>query len=175
MRDVLTKIAARLSPDTRRNIIVALGAAGLLLIFISGFVHTPEEPTEQAQPPPESQISQSDYQTELEQRLCSMISAIDGAGSVRVMITLDGTAEDVYVFDQSVGGSGDTQNEQREYVKVRSKDGSEQTVLRRQKMPEIRGVLVVCSGADSAVVREKITRAAAGALGIAQSKVVVTV
>ena len=109
------------------------------------------------------------------------MSLIDGAVSVKVMITIDATSEDIYAIDrsESTGGTADDtsssqqHSEQNEHVIVRGKDGSEQAVLKKQRMPEIRGVLVVCEGGGSEVVKERITAAVSGALGISQSKVVV--
>ncbi len=182
MRETLGKLFSKISPELRRRVIVGLGVVGLALIFLSGFIHTePAEPT--AEPPPES-TSGDDYRAELERDLEAMISAIDGAGAVRVMITMESTAEDVYAVDKSESESKslpegasqpDTQrSEENEYVIIKGRDGGEQTVLKKQRMPEIRGVLVVCDGGGSSVTKEKITAAVAGVLGVPGSKVVVT-
>lgn len=185
--DVFGKLTAKISPEKRRRAIIALGTIGLLLIFLSSFLPTDsvEKKAENTdEPPPASNESAEDYRKTLEQELCSIISAIDGAGSVKVMITMESTTEDVFAVDktESENRSGSEsspdgsvqRSEENEYVIVKGTDGSESTVVKKQRMPEVRGVLVVCDGAASAVVREKITAAAAGALGIERSRVVVT-
>ena len=168
----------RISPQNRRRAVIAAGVIGLLLIFISSLL--PEKSSEETttdEPPPVQ--TESDYRKELENELCDIISAIDGAGTVKVMITMDTTAEDVYAANRTESKREDASQESQmgeetEYVIIKGKDGNETAVLRKQRMPEIRGVLIVCDGGKSAVTREKITQAAAGALGIAQGKVVVT-
>ena len=180
--EVIKKYLSKISPGTRRNAIVFLGAAGLLLIFLSTWIRPETEVREIAEPPPESESS-ADYRKMLETELSEIVSAIDGAGDVKIMITMDSTAEDIYAVDKtesesrelSSGDDGETRRSaENEYVIVKGKDGSEQAVLKKQRMPEIRGVLVVCSGGGSSVTREKITQAVSGALGIPRSKVVVT-
>ena len=185
--DVFGKLSAKITPRNRRRAIIALGTIGLLLIFLSSFLPTDtgEKKAEKTdEPPPTASDSAEDYRKTLEQELGAIISAIDGAGSVRVMITMDSTTEDVFAVDRSESEnrsgseSSDEQSVQRseenEYVIIKGKDGSEQTVVKKQKMPEIRGVLVVCTGGASAVTREKVTAAVAVALGISQSRVMVT-
>lgn len=183
MGEMLKKWLPRFDMGARRRLITAVGALGLLLIFLSSFIPADtakEKP--QSEPHETESVSDDDHRKDLERELGEIISAIDGAGNVRVFITMDSTAEDVYAIDrtesESKSGSGEQTSsahaEENEYVIIRSKDGSEQTVLKKQRMPEIRGVLIVCDGGGSSVVKEKITAAAAGALGITQSKVVVT-
>lgn len=179
MREIVRKICERLPPERRRAIITAVGAAGLLLIFLSGILPPRSSEKTAEEPPPQAE---SDYRRELEEELTDIIGAIDGVGAVRVMITMDSTAEDVYAVDRSESESSragesdkDVQrNSENAYVIVKARDGSEQAVLKKQRMPEIRGVLIVCDGGSSAVVREKVTAAAAGALGIARGAVFVT-
>ena len=183
MGEFLRKISSRLDSGARRRIITAAGALGLLLIFLSGFLPSEAKKTESSDDPRQNVSVSDDYgRKELERELGEMISAIEGAGHARVFITMDTTAEDIYAVDrtesESAGGSGEQSSsahtEENEYVKLRGRDGSEQAVLKKRRMPEIRGVLIVCDGGGSSVVKEKITAAAAGALGVAQSRVVVT-
>ena len=184
MRETFERLIARISPQRRQTLIVALGLAGLALILLSSLL--PEKPEEKDAAQEQSAVSSTadGSREQLESELASMLSSIEGAGAVRVMITMDTTAEDVYAVDRtaSEGSSAadgasqpNTQHsEQNAYVIVKGKDGSEQAILRKQRMPEIRGVLVVCTGGGSAVTREKITAAAAGALGVPPARVVVT-
>ena len=175
------RLFSAVSAQKRRRLIVALGAAGLALIFVSSVL--PEKPEPAAETASAVSEPAEDDCAALERELEEMLSHIDGAGEVRVMITMDSTTEDVYAVDKSESESRslrdgtsqpDTQrSEQNEYVIVKGRDGGEQALLRKQRMPEVRGVLVVCSGAGSAVTREKVTLAVSGALGVERSKVVV--
>ncbi len=115
----------------------------------------------------------------LEKRLEQLLSKIDGAGSVSVMITLDSTEELVYEKDTKTenssqsdeSGSSGSRSSETEAVLYGSSKSPLQigTVL-----PKVRGAAVVCEGARDPVIRERIVNTVAGALNIGTSRVYVT-
>lgn len=175
-----------LSVDKKRNIIIVLGIAGIFLIFVSNFIHTNTSESEETASPQSEELTVESYRKQLEAELVEIVSAIEGAGHVEILITMDSTIEDIYVLEKSIDektqqrsdeSSFDSESEYREeneYVIIKSKDGSEQAVLQKQVMPKIRGVLIVCDGGGNSVTREKITKAVASVLNISSGKVYVT-
>lgn len=116
-----------------------------------------------------------DYALALEERLTSIISAIDGVGAVKVMVTVESTGEDVYLhnFDYGEDENPDGKNsyEQKdEYVIVNNGDSEEGIVVKVQQ-PEIRGVAVVCQGASSEKVRAAIVQTVTALLDISSARV----
>ncbi len=87
----------------------------------------------------------SAYEAELEKRLTDILSEIEGIGELRVMVTLD-------------------TSEQTEY-------GKNEDMLISVKMPQVRGVIVVCGGGDSVVVREKVVRAVTSVFAVSSTRV----
>ncbi len=182
----IKKILSNVSADKKRTFIVVLGIAGIVLIFLSNFIHTESGSTEESVPQESEPLTVESYRKQLEEELTRIVSAIDGAGKVEILITMDSTIEDVYILEKNVNEksvnnsdenaveSETEYKEENEYVIIRSKDGSEQTVLQKQVMPKIRGVLVVCDGGGNSVTREKITQAVASVLNISSGKVYVT-
>lgn len=85
------------------------------------------------------------YEAELEKRLTDILSEIEGIGELHVMVTLD-------------------TSEQTEY-------GKNEEMLLSVKMPQVRGVIVVCGGGDSVVVREKVVRAVTGVFAVSSTRV----
>lgn len=170
--------------EKKRSIIIIIGFVGIALIFISGMFAEKEE----IEPQHEETIpvTADDYRKQLEQELSDIISRIDGAGEVCILITMETTTEDVYAVEKkteeknsnsssSDGGNSDGEyREENKYVTVKRKDGSEDAVLEKQIMPKIRGVLVVCDGGGNSVIKEKITQAVSGVLNISGGKVFVT-
>lgn len=182
----IKKILPNISADKKRAVIVALGIAGIVLIFASNFIHTESSNTEENVSQESEPLTVESYRKQLEEELTRIVSAIDGAGKVEILITMDSTIEDVYILEKnvsekSVSNSDETAaeneneyKEENEYVIIKGKDGSEQTVLQKQVMPKIRGVLVVCDGGGNSATREKITRAVSSVLNISSGKVYVT-
>ena len=101
MRETFERLLARISPQRRQTLIVALGLAGLALILLSSLL--PEKPEEKDGAQERSAVSSTadGSREQLESELASMLSSIEGAGAVRVMITMDTTAEDVYAVDRT--------------------------------------------------------------------------
>lgn len=182
-REFIKKAYAFLA-DKKRTIIIVIGLAGIVLIFVSGFLG--EKSESEPQPDEAVPITAEDYRKQLENELAAIISRIDGAGEVSILITMESTTEDVYAVERKTEeknshseyeGNIDSDGEYKEenkYVTVKRKDGSEDTVLQKQIMPKIRGVLVVCDGGGNSVVKEKITQAVSGVLNISGGKVFVT-
>jgi stage III sporulation protein AG len=110
------------------------------------------------------------YVSYLEQHLAEVLSQIDGAGDVTVMITLKSSSEkviekDVNVENESVsetdsqGGTRTTENYSKGESTIYndSGDNGEEPYVSKEISPQIEGVLVVASGGGNAVVKENIT------------------
>lgn len=161
----LTELMRRLTGSKRAMTIAAgLGILGMLLILFSG--GSDDAPAQKIETDVRtdsaSNVSQwTDYKTAAEQELAGILSAIDGVGKVQVMITVSGSEE--YVYAESVNSAAE--REEREYVIL--KNGSaEEALVQSVKAPVIKGVVVVCEGADSDRVRERVYRAVTAALQI---------
>ena len=152
----------KMQTDKKRALIVLLCAAALLLLVLSEWMGGRQSAPAQTQ--------ETDYAAELETKLSQMISAIDGAGRTKVLVTLKGSGETVYARnDKMEADSTRTQSEQA-YVLVRS--GSDETGLRLKTVtPQVLGVAVVCEGADVPQVRQAIMDTITAALDIGASHV----
>lgn len=115
-------------------------------------------------------VSADAYVQTLESRLEDLLSSIEGAGKTQVLITLRSGAETVYARDDRLDSEeGRTQSEQS-YVTLR--DGSQESGLPLKTVsPQIRGVAIVCEGADDPAVRQAITQTVTAALGVGASHV----
>ncbi len=116
-----------------------------------------------------------EYITDLENRLTSMISLIDGAGETRVMITLESGSEEIYLHDYDYGENNDPSGKNSlerkdEYVIIDGETGEKGIVVRVAE-PRIRGVAVVCKGADSETVRSRIVETVTALLDISSARV----
>ena len=156
------KIKERLKGDKRLAVIVCAGIAGILLLMLSELVPHSEE--KKAEEPAETGLAE--YEQSIEERLSELISSIDGAGRTRVMITLDSGDENVYATKDK----SSEKSYEKEYVVIKN-DGDEDGMLLKVIEPEIRGVAVVCEGADSASVKQEIINTVTAVLGVGTSRV----
>lgn len=124
------------------------------------------------------------YAEELEMALTDILSAMEGAGRVKVMITLKSSAEAIVEKDMteqtggitevdSEGGSRNTADVLRtgETVFQSGKDGLSIPYVRQVLAPEIEGVLVCAEGGGDESINKNITEAIQALFGIDVHKI----
>ena len=104
-----------------------------------------------------------------EERLCSILSRIQGVGKVEVMLTTASGAETVYQTDQT--GSD---NSARTDTVVITDSGRNQTGLIRQINPPVYlGAVMVCEGGDKPAVKLAVAEAVSRVTGLRSHQIVV--
>jgi len=175
--------------------IVILLAAGVILLLISsmfadgsGSLSGIFGAGSNATPPPHNiyiptqhtnSTNLNDHVFQLEQRLEELLSSVEGAGRVRVMLTVSRGREIVLANTHNIdnsstretdsaGGTRDieTTREQEAYVIIRTADGSEAPLVLAELEPTIEGVAIVAEGGNCIVVANNLIRLTAAALGI---------
>lgn len=165
---MLEKASEKFKTDKRIIVIVAVGILGIILLVISELI-----PDSEVKSPPQTsqeEETQDNSVTELEKRLTELISSIDGAGNAKVMITLDTGDENVYAVQDKSSNSEKSNSYDRDYIVI-EKDGNEDGLLLKVVEPEIRGVAVVCEGADFPEVRSEIVNTVTAVLGVSSNRV----
>lgn len=90
----LPKLSEKLKKDKKLLLTVAAGILGIVFIVISEFI--PKSSYKKAETGEQNKNSVSSYEETLEKRLESIISSVDGAGRVQVMVTLDTSEQTQY-------------------------------------------------------------------------------
>ena len=101
----------------------------------------------------------------LETRLEDVLSQINGAGQVRVVLTTISLEEMIYQTDQDGEGKRVTT------VTVSDGQRNETGLVRQVISPKYRGAVVVCHGADDPVVRLAIVEAVSNATGLGSDRI----
>ncbi len=122
--------------------------------------------------PPKQTSSDTEYSVQyyteiLEQRITALCTSVSGIQEAAVLLTLESGSE--YVYAQNTTTSGSTTGAW-DYVIIRQGEG-EEAVMVTEIYPKIRGVAVVCTGGDSAAVRQTITELLSAALGISSNRI----
>ena len=148
------------------------GAAGLLLIMISSLLPDKKAAPDMVKEQRQSVCDSSEYCKDTEERLEAFLSEIDGAGEVKVYLTVGSEQRYVYATEGRHSRSDNKTEEEEKYVIVGG--GSEKNALiETVEAPEITGAVIVCGGGGDAAVREQIYKAASAALGIPTVKIYV--
>ncbi len=153
--------------------VVILGLAGMALILFSDiFSGSSSKTAEKETSEPSASIEYKEYVSEMESRLRGILEKIGGVGKAEVMITAAGSGEYVYAKDEKSDTDGSSISRDEKYVIIGG--GNKNALVRKIDNPEITGVVVVCEGGESNVVREKVYSAVAAAFDIPSQKIFVT-
>lgn len=164
MKDSFKNLIEKFTCDKKRLFIIVAGIVGVLLLVVSEFIPESEEDVEITEN--DDEISFTSYEKDIEERLKNLIESIDGAGKVQVMVTIESGDEKVYATESKKTEN----NEEKSYVLV-DIEGSDSGLLLKIAQPEIRGVAIVCQGADSPTVRNAVVGAVTSVLGISSNRV----
>lgn len=166
---------------------------GIVLLVASATIFKPEKPAAVPTGEPEN-INGADaaqqteavetYEQGLEKRLEQTLSLVEGAGNVRVMVTINygkeivvaqniDATESVNDEKDNEGGTRNVQSksEKNTFVMLRQKDGSEYPLILKEIEPKVEGVVIVAEGGDNIVVKDALVRAACSVLGAQSHKV----
>lgn len=112
----------------------------------------------------------SEYVQEVKKELGQILSEVSGAGTPRIMITLESSAEQYYHSDTKT-----KQTDSQTTFSYQSQAYQEDTpVIVREIFPSIKGVAVVCDGAKNSQVKKRIINLISCALDIPTNKIYVT-
>ncbi len=134
----LKKTVAKLKNNKLILVILIIGIV-LLTIPLSG---TDKEEKEK----------KTDYEATLTEKTEEVLALISGAGKVKVMLTLDNDGTTYPVTEKSQSGE-------------KTVSSSGKIAVSKEEYPEVRGVVVVASGADIPGVREDIIEAVRAVTG----------
>ena len=130
----------------RVQLLAAVGMAGLLLLAVSEWL-----PAETAAAPSAAETQDIDYAAQLEQQMAELLATVEGAGTVRVMVTVSHREKTVYAADTESRADGSAASTP---VLV---NGNTAGLIETVYAPEVLGVAVVCTGGDDPAVQANIT------------------
>lgn len=109
-------------------------------------------------------------QPDISQELSRILSQIDGAGEVSVMLTVQTGTSTVYQTDGNVT-TGEAGTTQQDTVIITDENRTQSGLVQHIVYPEYRGAIIVCQGADNAQVRLNIMEAVARITGLGMDKI----
>lgn len=156
--------------DKKTAFTLILGAAGILLVLLSGFGNN-EETQKSKNENDITIMSEAELSDELEK----LLGAIEGAGKVKVMVTFRSYGETVYAENKEANISSDGETDSTdEYIIIDGTDG--ETGLRLKIIsPEVKGVAVICQGGNNPIIKEQITSVVSALFDISSNKISVAV
>lgn len=154
----INKIIKKFSNTKSLYIIIIIGV--VLMLFSSGEEH-------------QSDTKAPAYETYSDQeRLQQILSKIDGAGQVSVMVTYYGTSSyDVAYEKKQISSEKSEETTKSEENSVITTDG--EPLVKGTVYPKAKGVVIIAEGAGDVEVKKALTDAASVALDVASCRVCV--
>ena len=163
----LKKVSKKFSEFVRKYRFVAIILlAGLLLMCLPG-----KNKTVETSKSTESEIESAKENLPLDQTLCDILSRIDGAGEVQVLLTLQKGEETVFQTDSHTSVNSDSHSTQIDTVIISGSDKNEYGLVRQINAPVYMGAIVVCQGGDSPKVRLAIVDAVSKVTGLGANQI----
>lgn len=149
---------------------------GLGLMLLPAGKQSQDEPAAEAAPLQTVQTDE-EYCRQTERRLAEILSRVDGAGSVSVMLTLQTGPSTSYQSDLSTSSRSDPEGtqttvEKKTVILSRGSSYNEAAVIHTE-YPAFRGALIVSGGADDASVRYRLMTAVSALLGLGTDQITV--
>lgn len=138
-------------------------AVGLILLILPPFADSKEG----KQVIPEN----SDNILSVEDQLSHILSYVQGAGKVQVMLSIAYGEETLYQTDDSHSTNADNRSDKSDTVTITGSDRSEIGLIKQVNPPVYSGAIVVCQGADNPSVRFAVVEAVSKVTGLGTDKI----
>lgn len=165
------KLLETFKKDKKMLLVIFVGIIGVLIIALSEISF--DDSTDKNN---EKMLNSDSYEycAYIEKRVEDIVSSIDGAGNVKVMITLAETTE--YVYAQNQNGTKksnkDSENsDNKNSFVIIERDNNDSGLLIKTFEPKIRGVAIVCDGGDSPTVQQQIYSTVSAVLNVSTARI----
>jgi len=107
----------------------------------------------------------------LQEALGRILSKVEGAGKVEVLLTEKRGEEILFQTDEQRSQSDNSLNQERQTILVENSDRQKTGLVRQVNPPVFQGAVVISQGADSATVRLALVEAVMGATGLPSNSI----
>lgn len=150
--------------NNKQILLVVIGVLGVLLIAAGG----QKSKSVQTQVQPNKTDEHLEYVLQMEQKIETILSKIQGVGKVRVGLALEAGAETIYAKDVRIDRAG--QHNESKHVFMKQK-GSDSALIETTAEPIVRGVAVVCEGAGQIEVDAQIIEVVSVLTGVTTNRI----
>lgn len=146
-------------------VIIALIVLGLLLLVLP--INSTSAGTYQSE---DERLNK--YINDTEDKIETLCSKIQGVSNVNVTVYLDSGFETVYAYNEQNKATSNGINSEKKYVTIGS-GNDESMVCIVEKMPNICGIAIVCSGGGNPVIANQLINLISSAYNVPKNKIYV--
>ena len=109
----------------------------------------------------------------LNEQIAALLSKVEGAGRVEVMLSIETGEEILYQADEDINTTEQSSATRKETVVITDSERSETGLIRQTNPPNYLGAIVVCDGADSPTVRLALCEAVSKITGLGSDRIAI--
>lgn len=144
----------------------------VVLVLVIGLVFMVLPTGSKSEAKNKAQTTETTQQEEpLADRLSEVLSKVQGAGQVTVLLTEGEGEETVYQADTDISTREDDTSERRTTVTVDDAQRNQMGLVQQVNPPRYLGAVVLCEGADDPTVRLSVTDAVSKATGLGTNRI----
>lgn len=137
---------------------------GLALMMIPG-----GKETDVSQPA--ASVKETSAEDILENKLSVLLTQVEGAGQVRVILTVSAGTETMYQTNDDISSSGDSSNARSDTVTVTDASRNQQGLIKQINPAIFRGAVIICQGADDPNVQLAMVDAVSKLTGLGANRI----
>ena len=177
-KSLFLNLFSKLSNKRNLKVILLIVVGILFIVLLFGFDFKKEKLKEKTvDTTSNGYISTIDYCKLMEDKLIEVLSSVEGAGQVRVMITVDGSPELVYANEKdqtsSTNSSGSVTASTYSSPIIINDNGTSTALVMTEILPAVKGVIVVASGAGNVATKLDLLNAVSTVLDISTNQVTI--
>ena len=144
----------------------------MILLFFSEFIYENNNETVSKE---DTEVYSSQYIKTTEKELEELLENINGAGEVKVMITLETCYENVFAKGYNEKNDNKTDSykseSEEEYIIIKNGSNNEECLVVQVYEPTVKGVAVIAQGGGNIQVKNAITQTVCSLFDISTAKV----
>lgn len=156
----------------RRNVALVVIAVVIMLLLLLSELFTSDT---EAVSKEDTEAYASQYIEKTEKELETLLEGINGAGKVRVMLTLENCYENVYAkgYNEKSEDKNDSlkSESEEEYIIIKNGSNTEACLVVKVYEPTVKGVAVIAEGAGNTQVKNAITQTVCALFDISTARV----
>ena len=116
-------------------------------------------------------VSENIHEPTLEEKLASILSQVDGAGKVQVILTAAAGEEIIYQTNNDLTSNDESNSTDVDTVTITDSERNQTGLIRQVNPPIYQGAIVVCQGADDPTVQLAIVDAVSKLTGLGANRI----
>lgn len=164
----ITIIRSKLSSWVKKYkyVVIVLGLGIIFMMLPTG--------AEKSEDTPIVEPEQKNTQLEItEEQLEDVLSKIEGAGRVNVLLTYASGERTVFHADERSSSNENSQSREHETVVITGSNRTEEPLVAQIMAPQYLGAVIVCQGAENPTVRLAVSDAVSKATGLRTDRIAV--